>query len=91
MRGIDLINLASGYLIMGVIVGIFIVLCIFAGYFIVYRKLLKGQRVIDWKVFLWWGVFLCYLSVVFGATLLGRGDFWINGKIRPLFYYFFRG
>ena len=86
MRVIDLINLASEYLKFGIIVVIFIMACIFAGYFGVYRKLLKGQRKIGWRVFLWWGIFICYLSVVLGATLLNRGGFWLNGKIQPLFY-----
>ena len=85
MRVSDLINLASEYLKLGIIVGIFIMFCIFAGYFLVYRKLLKGQRKIDWKIFLWWGIFLCYLSVVLGATLLSRSAFW-SSKIQPLFY-----
>ncbi len=86
MRVVDLIRLASEYLKTGIIIGIFMILCIFAGYFLVYRKLLKGQRVIGWKVFLWWGILLCYLSVVSGATLLSRGGFWTDGKIQPLFY-----
>ena len=86
MRVADLINLASEYLKFGIIVVIFIMACIFAGYFGVYRKLLKGQRKIGWRVFLWWGIFICYLSVVLGATLLNRGGFWLNGKIQPLFY-----
>ena len=86
MRVTDLINLASEYLKMGIIIGIFVMFCIFAGYFLVYRKILKGQRVIGWWVFLWWGIFLCYLSVVLGATLMNRGNGWTNDKIQPLFY-----
>ena len=86
MRVTDLINLASEYLKMGIIIGLFMMFCIFAGYFLVYRKILKGQRVIGWRVFLWWGIFLCYLFVVLGATLLNRGHGWTNDKIQPLFY-----
>lgn len=86
MRVTDLINLASEYLKLGIIIGILIMFCMFVGYFLVYRKLLKGQRVIGWRVFLWWGIFLCYLSVVLGATLLSRSNGWTNDKIRPLFY-----
>ena len=85
MRVSDLINLASEYLKIGIIIGFFIMFCIFAGYFLVYRKLLKGQRKIGWRVFLWWGIFLCYLSVVLGATLLSRSAFW-SSEIQPLFY-----
>ena len=86
MRVSDWINLASEYLKIGIIIGIFIMFCVFAGYFLVYRKLLKGQKVISWRVFLWWGIFLCYLFVVLGATFLSRGNSWTNDKIQPLFY-----
>ena len=86
MRVTDLINLESKYLKVGIIIGIFIMLCVFAGYFLVYRKLLKGQKVIAWRKFLWWGIFLCYLSVVLGVTLLSRGGGFTNDKIQPLFY-----
>ena len=86
MRVTDLINLATKYLRIGIIIGIFIIFCMFAGYFVVYKKLLKGRRVIGWRVFLWWGVFLCYLSVVLGATLLSRGYNYTNNNIQSLFY-----
>lgn len=86
MRVTDLINLASEYLKIGIAFGIFMMFCVFAGYFFLYRKILKGQRIIGWPVFLWWGIFLCYLSVVLGATLLNRGHGWTNDKIQPLFY-----
>ena len=86
MRVTDLINLGSEYLKIGIVIGFFIMLCVFAGYFLVYRKLLKGQKVIGWRIFLWWGIFLCYLSVVLGATLLSRGGVFTNDKIQPLFY-----
>ena len=81
MRVIDLINLASVYLEIGII----IIFCIFIGYFLVYRKLLKGQKVIGWRVFLWCGIFFCYLSVVIGVTLLSR-SFRTDRAIQPLFY-----
>ena len=86
MRITDLINLGSRYLKMGTIIGMFIMFCVSVGYFLVYRKLLKGQKVIGWKVFLWWGIFLCYLSVVLGATLLSRGTGFTNERIQSLFY-----
>lgn len=86
MRVADLISIGSEYLKIGIIIGIFIMSCVFTGYFLVYRKLLKGQKVIGWRMFLWWGIFLCYLSVVLGVTLLSRGHGWANDKIQSLFY-----
>ena len=86
MRVTDLINLASTYLKFGIVVVLLITLCFFAGYFLVYKKLMNGQKEIRLKAFLWWGIFICYLCVVIGATLLNRSDFWLNNKIQPLFY-----
>ena len=86
MRVFDLINLGSWYLKMGIMAALFVMFCIFTGYFVVYRKLLKGQRKIIWKQFLWWGILICYLYVVFGATLFSRGSDWSSSKIEPLFY-----
>ena len=86
MRITDLINLASSYLKLGIIAALLILFCFFIGYFLVYKKLMKGQKKISLKAFLWWGIFICYLCVVIGATLLNRGDFWLNNKIQPLFY-----
>lgn len=85
MRVFDLISMASEYLKMGIAVAIFVMFCFFTGYFIVYRKLLKGQKKIIWTRFLWWGVFICYLCVVLGATLFSRAG-WTDGSMKPLFY-----
>lgn len=86
MRVSDLINLASQYLKMGITAALFIVFCILIGYFVVYRKILKGQKKITWKRILWWGILICYLCVVLGATLLSRGSYIYNGRVVPLFY-----
>lgn len=86
MRVSDLANLASRYLKRGTGAALIILFCIFAGYYVVYRKLLKGQKKIAWKRILWWGILICYLCVVLGATLFSRGNYWSNGRILPLFY-----
>lgn len=86
MRVSDLANLASWYLKRGMTAALIIMFCIFAGYFVVYRKLLKGQKKIAWKRFLWWGILICYLCVVLGATLFSRGNYQFNDKVLPLFY-----
>lgn len=86
MRVFDLLNLGSRYLKIGIMAALFVMFCFVTGYFVVYRKLLKGQRRIIWKQFFWWGILICYLCVVFGATLFNRGGYWSNSKIEPLFY-----
>jgi glycopeptide antibiotics resistance protein len=55
-------------------------------YIVIYKKILHGEKTITKGMLLWLIVFVCYLFVVAGATLLDRGGFWENGKIQPLFY-----
>lgn len=86
MRVSDLVSMASWYLKMGIVAVPFIMFCIFAGYFVVYKKLQKGQKEITWKGFIWLGILVCYLCVVLGATFFSRGSFWSNSRIQPLFY-----
>ncbi|MCM1044729.1 MAG: VanZ family protein [Candidatus Gastranaerophilales bacterium] len=71
---------------MGVAAALLILLCVFVGYFFVYRKLLKGQKKINGTKFLWWGIFICYMFIVLGATLFSRENTRFNDKIAPLFY-----
>ena len=35
---------------------------------------------------LWWTLFICYMVVVLGVTLMERSGYWGWGKIMPLFY-----
>lgn len=86
MRFFDLVNIASRYFKIGIAAALSVGLCVLLGYFVVYRKIFKGQRKIRWKRFLWWGIFICYLCVVLGATLFSRSEIWSGGRIEPLFY-----
>lgn len=88
MRIIDLITLVKDYLLLGIVAVLFVALLFFVGYFLIYKKVLKGQKQIKWKRLLWWSVLLCYIVVVLGATLLSRANGYIYefGKILPLFY-----
>jgi glycopeptide antibiotics resistance protein len=87
MRVSDLVNLASEYFKLGIVAMLFIALVSGVGYFFVYRKLLKDTKKIGWEIILWWGVLICYLVVVFGATLWSRSEGgWSRRKIEPLFY-----
>lgn len=82
MRISDLLSLGRQYLFLGLVV-----LVILAAIFLlVYFKFLKGKKKVAVKKLLWWGVFICYLTVVLGVTLMDRGSFWQNGSIMPLFY-----
>jgi len=82
MRISDLISLGSRYLILGGMIAVFVTLAIL----IIHRLLFKGKKKISKTRVLWWGLFVCYITVVLGATLMERGTFWQNAKIMPLFY-----
>lgn len=63
------------------------VLClvIFAGYYAV-KKRKHSEMKLDLKWMALYAVFICYIVVVIGATMLSRGGYWQNSKIQPLFY-----
>lgn len=82
----SIVNLAREYLLTGVI----LVLAVVA-LFIVYRVTIgkrgdKEHKKINWKRLIWWFVFLCYIFMVFSATMFNRTDMHDNEFIRPLFY-----
>ncbi|MDO5292516.1 MAG: VanZ family protein [bacterium] len=86
MRISDLINLAQRYLTLGLVALVVMALVFVIGYFLVYRRVLKGEKKVRVVRLLWWAVLICYVIVVIGATLMGRSGFWQNTKIMPLFY-----
>jgi glycopeptide antibiotics resistance protein len=86
MSVFELINLGAEYLKLGMAAVVFIVVCILVGYYGIYRTVFKGEKKLPWKKLLWWGIFICYLAVVLGATLLSREEILSNEKIHPLFY-----
>lgn len=48
--------------------------------------LMHGEKRISWKKLIWKLLFVIYLIVVIGLTLLGRFGGWENKIIKPLFY-----
>lgn len=47
---------------------------------------MKGQKTLSKGTVAWAAIFICYLVVVMGATLLDRRSFYQGSKIAPLFY-----
>ena len=81
MRISDLISLGSRYLLLGIILAAFIAVSTI----IIYRFFLKKRNIPIGKVLLW-AVFICYIIVVLGVTLMMRASFYEGRKIMPLFY-----
>ena len=89
MRLTDIIGLAQQYLVFGIILAAVLGAAAAAGYFLVYKKLMKGKKRVRPLQVLWAVVTLCYLAVLFCATLLDRyaGESWWSVRgILPLFY-----
>lgn len=76
MRISDLISLGKEYLLLGIVLILFLFLCFLLGYFGIYRKLLKGTKTLSLRACILPAVFLCYLIVVLGATMLSRSGYW---------------
>ena len=65
MRIYDLIQLARQYMLLGVIV----VILLLTGYFLLYKKLMKGTDKLNKIKFGLWSIFVIYIVVVLGATI----------------------
>lgn len=86
MRLSDIISLGKHYLFLGIVFAVAFALFILLGYFVVYKKIYKGEKKITKGMLIWFIVFVCYLVVVIGATMLSRGSGYKNAKIQALFY-----
>lgn len=89
MRLTDIISLAQQYLVLGLIFAAVVGAAAAVGYFLVYRKLMKGEKRVRPLQVLWGATVICYLVVLFCATLLDRYDgsgWWAQRGFLPLFY-----
>ena len=69
MRISEIIELLKEYVLLGVVaIALFIV-----GYKIIYQKLMKGTKTISKPKLVLYGISICYILVVKGATFLNRG------------------
>lgn len=68
----DILWLLRNYIILAFKVLIPILIIFLIGYFLVYKKLLKGTKTIKKSKVLLYSIILCYVVIVIGATFLGR-------------------
>ena len=83
----DVVNLGTGYLILGISIVLFLAVIVCIGYFGIYIKLLKGDKKLSLFNLCWWAVFICYMIVVLGATMFSRGNTWGGGVISFVYSY----
>ena len=72
MRVADLIRLGMEYLVYALILAVICGGLFGVGYFIIYKKIMKGQKKLSLPKFLLYAMFICYIFMVFGVTLLSR-------------------
>lgn len=68
----DILWLLKNYIILALKILTPILIIFLIGYFLVYKKILKGTKTIKKSQILLYSIFLCYVVVVIGATFLGR-------------------
>lgn len=86
LRISDIISLGKQYLVLGIILAIILAALILLGYNVLFKKMFKGEKRFTSGTLIWFIVFICYLVVVFGATMLSRGNWYGSDKIHSLFY-----
>ena len=85
MVDLELINILRHYFFRGLTSAAGIAVVIVAGYFLLYKKILKGQKKLGVGRLVWLILLLCYLLMLGSVTLLSRGNSYQGGRY-PLFY-----
>lgn len=85
MRLQDILSMAREYLGLGIVLMVAVALLMLIGYGIIYKKICKGKKRIDFKKFFWWSILVFYLFVVVSVTLL-RHNGYGGGHIISFFY-----
>lgn len=80
MRVSDIIRIAQDYMGLAIVLVGILGVCFILGYFVVYKKVFKGEKQLSKGRVALIAIFLCYLIVVLGATL-GRGGHYDRQEI----------
>lgn len=81
----ELMDILRHYFFLGLMGMAAIAVIIVAGYFLIYKKILKGKKKIGAGRLVWLILFLCYFLMLGGVTLISRGNSYQSGRY-PLFY-----
>ncbi len=88
MRVADLIQLGMEYLVYALVLAVICGGLFGVGYFIIYKKIMKGQKKLSLPKFLLYAMFVCYIFMVFGVTLLSRFAYQTElFRLMPLYSY----
>ena len=79
MRLQEIIGIVREYFLLALTALIVLAVVFLIGYFIVYRKLLKGKKRLPKKQLFFGGLFIGYVIMVLGVTFLNRGSNFYGG------------
>lgn len=83
------LSLAFSFASVGILIVMTLLSLFLFGYFVIYRKWMKGQKKLSKRRVAWWCVFSCYCFVVLSATLFMRYPSAMNDQVYPLFYSYY--
>lgn len=69
MRISSVIQLARRYMLLGIIGAVIVISLFLIGYFLIYKKLMKGTKKLKLSKVGLWSIFFIYMIIVLGATL----------------------
>ena len=72
MKTSQILVLLRAYITLSIKILVPISIIFLIGYFIIYKKILKGTKTIKKRQFLLYAISLCYIVIVIGATFLSR-------------------
>lgn len=75
MRLQEILNIIKDNLLLGIIGVITLGIFLWIGYFVIYKKILRGKRNLSRKKLFIGGLFTCYIIMVLGVTFFNRGAY----------------
>lgn len=82
----EIISISKEYIICGGIGAIVLLALFIIGYFVIYRKIMKGKYRIRYRKMIWWAVFLGMIYIITGYTILSDHAVSEEGGVVELLY-----
>ena len=84
-----ILSMAISFTCVGIIITLTILAFFLLGYYVIYRKWMKGQKKLSERRIAWWCFFACYCFIVLSATIFMRHTSAMYDKVYPPFYSYY--
>lgn len=81
MRLTDIIRIGKDYMALGITAVLFLAIAFITGYFLIYKKGMKGKKKINARKLAVTSILFCYFVILLGATLGSRSDLYQGSVI----------